>query len=485
MGKVTGFLDYARREPGYRPAAERLRDFKEVELTLTPDQVREQAARCMDCGVPFCHGIGCPLGNSVPDINDLVYRGRWREALDLLAATNNFPEFTSRVCPALCEPACVAGLACQPVAIRQIERAVIEKGFTEGWVQPSVPAARTGRTVAVIGSGPAGLACADELNKMGHTVTVYERDLKPGGILRYGIPDFKLDKAVIDRRVALLQAAGIRFETNVDIGRELSASYLCKHFDVVCLAGGARQNRDLAVPGRELAGIHFALDYLVQQNKRIAGEPLAGPDIRADGRAVAIIGGGDTGSDCLGTALRQGARQVYLLEILPQPPAERSPATPWPAWPHLLRTYSSHQEGGVRRWSVMTRKFEGKDGRVVRLQGAEVEWPDNKPVPRPGTEFALEVDLVLLAMGFTGPEKSRLIADLGCVLDERGTIQTNARGMTSVAGVFAAGDMRSGASLVVRGIQQGREAAEAIDQYLLTANGERHIRSAQCKLRAN
>jgi glutamate synthase (NADPH/NADH) small chain len=470
MGKATGFMDYARREPGYRPVAERLCDFTEVELTLTPAQVREQAARCMDCGVPFCHGAGCPLCNSIPDINDLVYRGRWQEALELLLATNNFPEFTSRVCPALCEPACVAGLVGQPVTIRQIERAVVEKGFSEGWVRPHVPATVSNKQVAVIGSGPAGLACADELSRMGHTVTVYERDLKPGGILRYGIPDFKLAKSVIDRRVALMQAAGVRFETNVDIGNELAASYLRKHFDAVCLAGGARQNRDLTVPGRELTGVHSAIDYLVQQNKRVAQEPLAGPDLWAAGRTVAVIGGGDTGSDCLGTALRQGAKQVYLLEILPQPPAERASTTPWPAWPYMLRTSSSHQEGGVRRWSVMTQRFEGKDGQVVRLHGVEVEWPGNKPVPRAGTEFALDVDLVLLAMGFTGPEKSRLIADLGCALDERGNVRTNARGMTSVPGVFAAGDMRSGASLVVRGIRQGRETAESIDQFLQTSN---------------
>lgn len=472
MGKPTGFLEYDRQEPGYRSVEERVKDYKEVEVRLSEQELNDQAARCMDCGVPFCHAAGCAIANVIPEINDMVYRDRWEEALTLLLSMDDFPEFTSRICPALCEPACVAGLVGEAVTIRQIERAVIERGFEEGWVKPFIPEIRTGKQVAVVGSGPTGLTAAEQLNRAGHTVTVYEQAQKVGGLLRYGIPDFKLDKMVIDRRVALMQESGIIFEIGVKVGDDISASYLLKKFDALCLAGGARQPRDLSVPGRELAGVHYAMDFLVQQNQRNGSEPVTGPELMATDKTVVVIGGGDTGSDCVGTSIRQGATKVYQFEIMPQPPEERSEITPWPAWPLMLRTSSSHKEGCERRWSVTTTSFTGKDGVVTGLECAEVAWEASEkgarpiPVTIPGSAFTIKADMILLAMGFTGPEKGALLENLKVVLDERGNVKGDAAYQTSVPGVFAAGDIKTGPSLVVRCLNQGREMAAGVHAYL-------------------
>ncbi|MBI2440586.1 MAG: glutamate synthase subunit beta [Lentisphaerae bacterium] len=498
MGKPTGFLEIKRKEPGYRPREERLKDFSAVELSLTEAEIREQTARCMDCGTPFCHACGCPLENVIPELNDLVYRGCWAEAYELLRSRNNFPEFTGRICPAPCEAACVMGLHDEPMAIRQVELAIIETAFARGLVCPQPPtqrlsarppasaepkALRAGNAthsvaggsarVAVIGSGPAGLAVADTLNQAGYAVTVFDGDKKPGGILRYGIPDFKLEKWVIDRRIDLMRAEGVTFEMGAAVGEDISARYLLGRFDAICLALGAREPRDLDVPGRELKGIHFAMDYLIQQNLRVAGEPIpAGEAIDAGGKNVVIIGGGDTGSDCLGTALRQGAKRVEQFEILPKPPEVRDERTPWPMWPNVLRSSSSHQEGGERRWSVLTKSFSGIEGRVRAMQCVELVWESAEPggPPRfkekPGSAFEVSADLVLLAMGFSGLKKSKLVEDLQVERDSRGIIAANADGLTSVPGVFVAGDMARGASLVVRSIADGRRAAQGIMRWL-------------------
>lgn len=483
MAKETGFLEIKRKEPGYRPKDQRLRDFSAVELSLAETELREQAARCMDCGTPFCHACGCPLQNVIPELNDLVYRGHWAEAYELLRSTNNFPEFTGRICPAPCEAACVLGLQDEPMTIRQVELAISEiafsarggsaKGGERGLVHPQLPAERLKARVAVIGSGPAGLAVADTLNYAGYAVTVFDEEAKPGGILRYGIPDFKLEKWVIDRRLELMREEGVTFEMSAAVGEDISARYLLGRFDAICLALGAREPRDLTVPGRELKGIHFALDYLIQQNLRVAGEPLPpGEEILAGGKTVVIIGGGDTGSDCLGTALRQGAKRVYQFEILPKPPPERPASTPWPMWPNVLRSSSSHQEGGKRRWSVLTKAFTGVGGQVRAMQCVEVIVKPTAPgellslQEKPGTEFEVPADLVLLAMGFSGPKKSKLVDDLQVERDSRGLIAVNEQGMTSVSGVFVAGDMARGASLVVRAIADGRRAADGIARWL-------------------
>ena len=472
MGKPEGFMQVPRRTAGYRPVEERVRDFKAVELLLSDEEVHDQMARCMDCGTPFCHGCGCPLFNQCPEIHDLVYRHRWQEALDLLLTTNNFPEFTGRICPALCEGACVLGINDDPVNIRQVELAIIEKAFEKGYIAPRPPATRYDQRVAVIGSGPAGLAAADSLNRAGYRVTVYDTALKPGGILRYGIPDFKLEKWVIDRRTKLMEAEGVVFELGVHVGRDISARYLESRFDAVCLSGGSREPRDLKIPGRELKGIHFAMEYLVQQNRRNGSEPIdPGADIDAKGRDVVVIGGGDTGADCLGTALRQGARHVLQFEILPEPPPTRAPSTPWPAWPLMRRDSSSHKEGGERRWCVTAREFSGKDGAVRHVRLYEVEWvkpaAGGAPVPKekPGTEFVVDAQLVLLAMGFVGPKKSDLVSDLNLGLDNRGNVARDEFNMTSVPGIFVAGDMTQGASLVVRAMADGRKAAAGIATY--------------------
>jgi glutamate synthase (NADPH/NADH) small chain len=467
MGKVTGFLEIERETAPRRPVSERVNDYFEVYLDLPEDKVRGQGARCMDCGVPFCH-TGCPLTNIIPDWNDLVYRDRWKDAIRVLHSTNNFPEITGRVCPAPCEASCVLGINEPPVTIKLIEKSIVERAFAEGWIEPEPPEQRTGKRVAVIGSGPAGLAAAQQLNRAGHLVTVFEKADRVGGLLRYGIPDFKMEKHVLDRRLDQMQAEGVVFRTRAHVGANVAVEDLRKEFDAILLAGGAEHPRELHVPGRELRGIHFAMEFLPQQNRRCAGDRLdAKESITATGKRVVIIGGGDTGADCLGTCHRQKAYSVHQFEILPMPPAERAPQTPWPLWPLMLRMESSHEEGGVREWAVATTKFTGDaEGNVERLHGVRV-GPPPKFEPMEGTGFELEVDLVLLAMGFTGPVKPGLIEQLGVRLDGRGNVATNEHSMTSVPGVFAAGDMRRGQSLVVWAIAEGRKAAADIDRFLM------------------
>jgi glutamate synthase (NADPH/NADH) small chain len=467
MGKITGFLEYTRQAPEKRPVSERIQDFFPIYQPLSEDRLQLQGARCMDCGVPFCHS-GCPLNNLIPDWNDLVYRDRWRDAIRALHSTNNFPEFTGQVCPAPCEASCVLGINEPPVTIKQIENAIVERAFREGWIRPEPPETRSGKRVAVIGSGPAGLAAAQQLNRAGHTVVVFEKADRLGGLLRYGIPDFKLEKSLLDRRLEQLEKEGIEFEIRAHIGIDIPMPSFRRKFDAVLLAGGAEQPRDLNVPGRELKGIHFAMEYLPQQNRRCAGDRVdPKEEILATGRRVVIIGGGDTGADCLGTAHRQRALSVHQFEILPQPPQDRSPLTPWPMWPLMLRTESSHEEGGIREWGAATVRFAGDDrGNVSHLHAVRV-GPLPKFEPVPGSDFKLEVDLVLLAMGFTGPAPNRMIEELQIALDARGNIATDGNYMTSAPGVFAAGDIRRGQSLVVWAITEGRQAARAIDQYLL------------------
>jgi glutamate synthase (NADPH) small chain len=458
MGKVTGFLEFARELPARRPAAERVDDWFEIYLDFPEEKVRAQGARCMDCGVPFCH-TGCPLTNIIPDWNDLVYRGRWREAIRVLHSTNNFPEFTGRICPAPCEAACVLGISAPPVAIKQIEKTIADRAFAEGWIQPEPPQNLTGKRVAIVGSGPAGLAAAQQLRRAGHAVTVYEKNDRIGGLMRYGIPNFKMEKHLIDRRIEQMRAEGVEFVPNAHIGRDIPIDDLRRDYDAILLAGGAEQPRDLPVPGRELNGIHFAMQFLGRSSP-----------VSAAGKRVVIIGGGDTGADCLGTSHRQKALSVNQFELLPQPPAERAPSTPWPLWPMQLRTESSHEEGGIRDWGLATTEFTGDEQGNVRQLHAVRVGPPPKFEPIPGTEFTLEVDLVLLAMGFLGPVKNGLLDSLGVQLDARGNVQAGENHMTSVAGVFAAGDMRRGQSLVVWAIAEGRQAARGVDRYLMGAS---------------
>jgi glutamate synthase (NADPH/NADH) small chain len=475
MGKITGFKEYARETPGRREAAERVNDWFEIYQEFPEDKMRAQGARCMDCGVPFCHN-GCPLNNVIPDFNDLVYRDRWKAAIRVLHSTNNFPEFTGRVCPAPCEAACVLGINEPPVTIKVIEKAIIERAFAEGWIRPEPPEARSGKRVAIVGSGPAGLAAAQQLNRAGHWATVFEKADRPGGLLRYGIPDFKLEKRHIDRRLEIMREEGVRFETRAHVGHNVLVEDLRGDYDAILLAGGAEQSRDLPVPGRELKGIHFAMDFLPQQNKRnagdrdIASDPTRLPrEIVATGKRAVIIGGGDTGADCLGTCHRQKAASVLQLEIMSKPPVERSELTPWPLWPLQLRTEGAHEEGGVRDWSAATIRFEGDEqGNLKRLHAVRV-GPPPKFEPVAGSEFAVEADLALLALGFTGPVRGGLIEQLGVELDPRGNVKTGEDYMTSVPGIFAAGDMRRGQSLVVWAIAEGRRAARAIDQHLTGA----------------
>jgi NAD(P)H-dependent glutamate synthase small subunit len=472
MGEIKGFLKYGRSEVGHRPVEERIHDFCEFDLPLTPDQLRRQAARCMDCGIPFCHGIGCPLQNSIPDINELVYKGRWRQACEHLHSTNNFPEITGRVCPAPCETACTLSVNDEPVLIRHIEFQIVERGFAEGWITPLPPARKTGKKVAVIGAGPAGLAVAQQLARAGHDVVVFEKDQRAGGILRYGIPDFKLEKNIIDRRLGQLAAEGVEFQTGLIVGEDISARYLRKMFDCICLTMGAGRPRDLSVQGRGYENIVFAMDYLSWQNKLCAGElDSESGMITAKDKTVVVIGGGDTGSDCVGTARRQGAKKIYQLEILPEPPDSRPPDTPWPMWPRIMRTSSSHEEGCERRWSIMTRKLSGYETRVGELHACKVEWIRKsngwKIKELPGTEFALKVDLVLLAMGFLHVAHEGLVTDLGLQLDENGNVAVRDY-QTSEPWVFAAGDTVIGASLVARALDSGRRAAVNIDRRLRT-----------------
>ena len=448
MGKVTGFIEIARKKQPSRPVAERLKDWNEVYLPYPDEALRQQGARCMDCGIPFCHQ-GCPLGNLIPDWNDLVYRDRWQAAIERLFATNNFPEFTGRLCPAPCEGACVLGINSDPVTIKAIENAIIERAFDEGWISPRPPASRSGKRIAVVGSGPAGLAAADQLNKAGHGVTVFERADRIGGLLRYGIPEFKMEKRVLDRRLAVLEAEGVKFRTNANIGEGIPADELRREFDAVVLCGGATIPRDLPIPGRQLSGVHFAMEYLTQQNRRCEGDDLSSAlPISAAGKRVVIIGGGDTGADCLGTAHRQGARSIHQFELLPKPPDTRADSNPWPQWPQIFRVSSAHEEGGERLYSVSTTEFVGDgDGRLQGLAGVSVVPAQEngrmtfKPVP--GSDFTLECELVLLAMGFTGAERSA-VDQLGVKLTDRGTVARDERWMTNVPGVFTAGDMQRG-----------------------------------------
>ncbi len=473
MGDPKGFLKISRSMPKRRPVEKRIQDWKEIYKPMKEEALMAQGARCMDCGVPFCQGYsGCPVQNMIPEWNDLVSRGRWRDALKALHSTNNFPEFTGRLCPAPCEGACVLGIIDDPVAIRVTEWNIIDRGFLEGWVAPIPPEYETGFKIAVVGSGPAGLAAAQQLRRAGHTVTVFEKDDRIGGLLRYGIPDFKMEKHVLNRRLKQLTAEGIQFKTSVHVGHDLTADTLKKDFDAVCLTTGAGLARDLPVPGRELDGIHLAMDFLTQQNKRNSGDTIDPQyEITAKGKRVIILGGGDTGADCLGTCHRQGAKEVRQIELLPEPPQERSETTPWPLWPMQLRTSGAHEEGGIREWSFMTKKFSGQSGRIEKLHGVRVEKIINdsggvKFINVPGSEFEIETDLVLLAMGFTGPQKKGLLEDLGIKTDHRGTVVVDENRMTNVDGVFAAGDIKLGASLIVWAIYEGREAAKGIEAYL-------------------
>ena len=462
MGKTTGFMEYARELPERRPVEERVNDWLEIYKEFPLEKVRTQGARCMDCGVPFCH-TGCPLNNIIPDWNDLVYKDRWRAAIRVLHSTNNFPEFTGRICPAPCEAACVLGINEPPVTIKVIERTIVDHAFEQGWIVPEPPATRTGKRVAVVGSGPAGLAAAQQLARAGHWVTVFEKSDRIGGLLRYGIPNFKMEKHGIDRRMEQMKAEGVEFITNSNV---TSIEDLQKEYQAVVLAMGSEQPRDLPVPGRELKGVHFAMEFLTQQNKRNEGDSEdSSKAILATGKRVVIIGGGDTGADCLGTSHRQKAASVHQFEILPKPPDERSAATPWPLWPLQLRAESSHEEGGVRDWAVATTKFEGDaQGNVKKLHGVRV-GPAPKFAPIKGSEFTMDVELVLLAMGFTGPVKAGLVEQAGIKCDQRGNIATD-NYQTSIPGVFAAGDARRGQSLVVWAIAEGRKAAEAAHEYL-------------------
>src|SRR5579875_24603 len=465
MGKDTGFLEINREQPTRRKPEERLKDWFEIYNPFPEEKQREQGARCMDCGVPFCH-TGCPVNNIIPDWNDLVYNGRWEAAIKRLHATNNFPEFTGRICPAPCEAACVLGINQPPVSIKLIERSIVERAWDEGWIRPEPPEQATGKRVAIVGSGPAGLAAAQQLRRAGHSVTVYEKNDRIGGLLRYGIPNFKLEKHIVDRRIEQMKAEGVTFITNAHVGVNVSVESLTGQYDAILLCGGAEHPRDLPVPGRELKGIHFAMEFLPQQNRVVAGDHV--PDqIVATGKRVVILGGGDTGADCLGTCHRQKAKSIRQFELMPQPPLERHPSTPWPLWPLQLRTESSHEEGGDRHWSMATTRFTGDENGNVRLLHGVRVGPPPKFEPLPGTEFTMEAGLVLLAMGFLGPVRSGCIEQLGLKLDARGNIATDPNYMSSLPGIFAAGDMRRGQSLVVWAISEGRKAARAIDLYLM------------------
>jgi glutamate synthase (NADPH/NADH) small chain len=472
MGQIDGFMKFSREMPKPRHPKERIKDYKEIYPPTDHSHVTKQSARCMDCGVPFCHS-GCPLGNNIPDFNEAVYNGRWEEAIQILSSTNNFPEFTGRICPAPCEASCVLNINNKPVTIEYIEKSIAETAFERGYIKPRLPKLRTGKRVAVVGSGPAGLAAAAQLNKAGHWVTVFERSDRIGGLLRYGIPDFKLEKNVLDRRLRIMEQEGIIFRINSHVGVNVSAQFLRDEFDAIVVCGGASAARDLSIPGRNLSGIHFAMDFLTQQNKRVAGDRIFSGDISAAGKNVLVIGGGDTGSDCVGTSNRQGAKTVTQIELLAKPPLTRNSVTnPWPQWPMILNTSSSHEEGAERKWAILTKEFVGdRMNRLTGLKVVDIEWGlmENgkagfKEVEN--TERILPCDLALLAIGFTGAEQGGLVAELKLKLDERGNIQAH-NYMTSKKGVFAAGDIRRGQSLVVWAISEGREAAKAVDTYLM------------------
>lgn len=477
MGDPKGFLSFPRTDPRRLPVLERVASWREFYVAASDDTMREQAARCMDCGVPFCQGdTGCPVQNIVPDWNDLVYHDRWEEALASLHATNNFPEITGRLCPAPCETACVLGIIDRPVAIRSVEQAIADRGFDAGWVVPRPPARASGHRVAIVGSGPAGLAAAQELRRRGHEVVVYEKSDRLGGLLRYGIPDFKMEKNVLDRRLDQLHAEGVEFLTRAEVGGDVAVRDLRRDFDAILLAGGAPLARELDVPGRGLRGVHLAMEFLEQQNRRVAGDAIPAHQlISATGKRVIVIGGGDTGSDCIGTCHRQGAARVFQLELMPAPPAHRDSSTPWPLWPMQLRTSHAHEEGGERAWNVATTALIGRRGRMSRLHAVRVEArPDDAGrlsfAELPNTGFTIDADLVLLAMGFVGPRRDGVLEQLGVRLNALGAVATDARHMTNIDGVFAAGDMRRGASLIVWAIREGRDAALDIDRYVSSAS---------------
>jgi glutamate synthase (NADPH/NADH) small chain len=471
MGKITGFMEIQRETPSRRPVVERLRDWREYDLKMPEDKLRAQGARCMDCGIPFCHK-GCPLGNIIPDWNDLIYRGRWKEAIERLHSTNNFPEFTGRVCPAPCEEACVLNINNDPVTIKLIEKNIIDHAWAEGWVAPQPAPRATGKRVAVVGSGPAGLACAQQLARAGHAVTLYERSDRVGGLLMYGIPDFKMEKHLVHRRVEQMKAEGVEIVTNCRVGVDITGEEMRAKYDAIALTMGATKPRDLPIPGRELRGIHFAMEFLPLQNKRNQGDHIADDVfISAKGKRVVILGGGDTGSDCLGTSNRQGALSVHQYELLPMPPESRTIEMPWPDWPMILRTSTSHEEGVNRDWSINTKKFSGHNGQVTKLHGIRLNWQrasDGRMAMEeiPGSDFELDCDLVLLALGFLGPEPEGIISQLGLKLDPRSNVLCD-NYQSSVPGVFAAGDTRRGQSLVVWAIWEGRECARAVDAYLM------------------
>ena len=474
MGKPTGFIEFTREMPDKRAPKERLNDYKEFVEKFPEQKLNQQSARCMNCGVPFCHS-GCPLGNIIPEFNDAVYHQNWAEAYEILSATNNFPEFTGRICPAPCESACVLGINQPPVAIEEIEKHIIEIAFEKGFVQPKKPNIRTGKKIAVIGSGPAGLAAAAQLNYAGHSVTVYERDDAPGGLLRYGIPDFKLEKWVVERRIRLLEEEGVVIKCNAEVGGNTSINDLLRESHAIVLAGGSTIPRNLNIPGRELHGVHFAMEFLKQQNKRISGKIVSGNDILANGKNVVVIGGGDTGSDCVGTSNRHGAASVTQFELMPKPPERRTPAMPWPTYPMVLKTTSSHEEGASRQWAVATKEFIGdENGQLKALKIVDLEWKlseNGGPArfeEKPGTEREIPCELALLAMGFVHPQHDGLIGQLDVGLDERGNVKADEQVFqTNIPKIFSAGDMRRGQSLVVWAISEGRECARSVDQYLM------------------
>ena len=474
MGKITGFMEIERRDRPYVPVPERVRFYKEFVRALPDAEMSAQGARCMDCGIPFCQ-TGCPVNNIIPDWNDLVYRGHWRDALDVLHSTNNFPEFTGRVCPAPCEAACTLNINDDPVTIKSIEQAIVDKGWSEGWIEPLVPATKTGKKVAVVGSGPAGMACAQQLARAGHEVTLFEKNDRIGGLLRYGIPDFKMEKHLIDRRIEQMKAEGVAFRTGAHVGRDVSAKELLDGFDAVALTGGSEKPRELPVPGRELAGVHFAMEFLPQQNKRNAGDEVPG-QILATGKHVVVIGGGDTGSDCIGTSIRQGAASVVNFELMPMPPEHENKPLVWPYWPLKLRTSSSHEEGAERDFAIATKAFHGENGRVTRLTACRVEWVKDEKGQMAmkevaGSEFTIPAELVLLAMGYVHPVHEGMLQELAVERDARGNVRASTEGVgayaTSVPKVFAAGDMRRGQSLVVWAIREGRQCAREIDAFLM------------------
>ena len=472
MGKIIGFIEFNREPPERRPSNQRVKDYQEIYSPWPEEAVRDQGARCMNCALPFCHR-GCPLGNLIPDWNDLVYKGRWKEALAALHSTNNFPEFTGRICPAPCEASCVLSINEQPVTIEYIEKAISDKGYDEGWTTPNPPSKRTGKMVAVVGSGPSGLAAADQLNRAGHTVTLFERNEYIGGLLTLGIPDFKLDKQVIERRVELMRAEGVDFQTSTNVGEDFPASDLLGKFDAVCLTGGSTVPRRLGIEGEDLDGVHVAMDYLTQQNRVNRGQNQPANRIDAAGKTVVILGGGDTGADCLGTAHRQGAEVVHQYELLSEPPKDRPTTNPWPYWPLILRTSAAHEEGGIRDYGILTKSFSGRNGKLETLHAVRIEWERDEDTGRmnlkeiPGTEFDVNVDLVFLALGFLHPQYEGMLEQLGVELDPRGNVRADDNKMTTVPGVFTAGDMTRGQSLVVWAIAEGREAAHCIDKYLM------------------